>query len=138
MPPGQGCYEERYRLTVPVARDAAFSLAVLIPALFSHQPLGARRRGRGRRPITAWRLDRDRLAALTAAVAPGIPLVIALPVLGDIKSYHPRRNGNSLTAAQLSHVRPWRPWADTPNRSSWSIPDRSTHELCIDHGASPR
>ena len=29
------------------------------------------------RPITAWRLDRDRLAALTAAVAPGIPIIDA-------------------------------------------------------------
>jgi hypothetical protein len=29
------------------------------------------------RPITAWRLDRDRLAALTAAVAPGILIVDA-------------------------------------------------------------
>jgi len=31
----------------------------------------------GARPITAWRLDRDRLAALTAAVAPGIPIIDA-------------------------------------------------------------
>jgi hypothetical protein len=29
------------------------------------------------RPITAWRLDRDRLAALTAAVAPAIPIIDA-------------------------------------------------------------
>ena len=29
------------------------------------------------RPITTWRLDRDRLAALTAVVAPGIPIVDA-------------------------------------------------------------
>ena len=29
------------------------------------------------RPVTAWRLDRDRLAALTAAVAPGIPIIDA-------------------------------------------------------------
>jgi hypothetical protein len=29
------------------------------------------------RPVTAWRLDRDRLAALTAAMAPGIPVVDA-------------------------------------------------------------
>ena len=29
------------------------------------------------RPVTAWRLDRGRLAALTAAVAPGIPIVDA-------------------------------------------------------------
>jgi hypothetical protein len=31
------------------------------------------------RPVTAWRLDRDRLAALTAAVAPGIPVIDAGP-----------------------------------------------------------
>jgi len=39
MPPDQGCYEERYRLTFPVAQSAAISFVVLIPALFSHQPL---------------------------------------------------------------------------------------------------
>jgi hypothetical protein len=39
MPPDQGCYEERYRLTFPVARSAAFSLVALIPAILSHQPL---------------------------------------------------------------------------------------------------
>ena len=39
MPPDQGCYEERYRLTFPVARSAAFSLVCLIPAIVSHQPL---------------------------------------------------------------------------------------------------
>jgi hypothetical protein len=180
MPPDQGCYEERYRLTFPVARSAAISLVTLVPALFSHQPLpwvilapiafvlatvpwlvavasrkaafradmagitlgpdpltwpvrhastvfvpwsdaeaialyhgggafgwsmgddpciGIQRRqdapalSRGNRParrcpvpgvaagaarpITAWRLDRDRLAALTAAVAPGIPIIEA-------------------------------------------------------------
>ena len=180
MLPDQGCYEERYRLTFPVARGAAISLVALIPAIFSHQPLpwlilaavgfvlatvpwlvavasrkvafrtdmagitlGAdplswpfrhasavfvpwsdaeglalyqgggpfgwrigddpcigiqRRQGapalsRGNnparrcpvpgvaagavRPVTAWRLDRDRLAALTAAAAPGIPIIDA-------------------------------------------------------------
>jgi len=180
MMPDQGCYEERYRLTYPVARSAAFSFVPLIIAIFSHQPLywvilapivfalatvpwlvavasrkiafradmsgitlGAdplswpfrhasavfvpwsdaeaialyqgggpfgwrlqddpcigiqRRQGapalsRGNkaacrcpvpgvaagavRPITAWRLDRDRLAALTAAVAPGIHIIDA-------------------------------------------------------------
>jgi len=39
MGPDQGCYEERYPLTVPVARSAAFSVVPLIVALFSHQPL---------------------------------------------------------------------------------------------------
>ena len=39
MLPDQGCYEERYRLTFPVARSAAISLVALIPALFGHQPL---------------------------------------------------------------------------------------------------
>jgi hypothetical protein len=39
MLPDQGCYEERYRLTFPVARSAAFSLVALIPAIVSHQPL---------------------------------------------------------------------------------------------------
>jgi hypothetical protein len=29
------------------------------------------------RPVTAWRLDRERLAAVTAAVAPGIPIIDA-------------------------------------------------------------
>ncbi len=178
MPPDQGRYEERYRLTFPVARSVAISFVSLIPALFSHQPLpwlilflivfvlatvpwvlavasrtvafradmagitlGAdplswpfrhasavfvpwadvegivvypgggsvgwgskeipgigiqRRQGapalsRGNkparrcpvpgvaagavRPVSAWRLDRDRLAALTAAVAPAIPVI---------------------------------------------------------------
>jgi hypothetical protein len=182
MPLDQGCYEERYRLTFPVARSAAFGLAPLIIAIFSHQPLpwvilapvifalatvpwlvavasrtiafradmagitlgadplswpfrhasavfvpwseagaialyqgggpfgwgigddpciGIQRRpgapalARGNkparrcpvpgvaagavRPVTAWRLDRDRLAALTAAVAPGIPIIEASP-----------------------------------------------------------
>jgi hypothetical protein len=180
MPPDQGCYEERYRLTLPVVRSAAFSLVSLIPAIASHQPLpwlilcpvifvlatvpwvlavasrkiafragmtgirlgadplswpfrhasavfvpwsdaeaialyrgggpfgwrigddpciGIQRRpgapalSRGNkparrcpvagvaagavRPVTAWRLDRDRLAALTAAVAPAIPIIDA-------------------------------------------------------------
>jgi hypothetical protein len=39
MGPDQGCYQERYRLTVPVARSAAVSLVALIPAIFGHQPL---------------------------------------------------------------------------------------------------
>ena len=39
MVPDQGCYQERYRLTVSVARGAAVSLVSLIPALFGHQPL---------------------------------------------------------------------------------------------------
>ena len=178
MPPDQGCYEERYRLTFPVARGTALGLVPLIVAIFSHQPLpwvilapvvfalatvpwlvavasrkvafradmagitlgadplswpfrhawgvfvpwsdaegialrqgggpsgwrirddpfiGIQRRqdapalSRGNkparrcpvpgvaagavRPVTAWRLDRDRLAAVTAAVAPGIPII---------------------------------------------------------------
>jgi len=182
MLPDQGCYEERYRLTVPVARGAAISLVSLIPAIFSHQPLPwlilgpiafvlatvpwvlavasrkiafradmtgitlgtdpltwpfrhawsvfvpwsdaeaiALYQGGGpfgwriggdpciaiqrredapalprcnkparrcpppgvaagaARPVTAWRLDRDRLAALTAAIAPGIPIIDAGP-----------------------------------------------------------
>jgi hypothetical protein len=39
MHPDQGCYQERYRLTFPVARSAAISLVSLIPVIFSHQPL---------------------------------------------------------------------------------------------------
>jgi len=39
MVPDQGCYEERYRLTFPVARSTAFSLVPLIIAIFRHQPL---------------------------------------------------------------------------------------------------
>jgi hypothetical protein len=180
MGPDQGCYEERYRLTFPVARSAASGVVPLIVALFSHQPLpwvilalvvfalaivpwlaavasrkaafradaagimlgpdplswpfrhasavfvpwsdaqaiamyhggglfgwriwddaciGIQRRqdapalSRGNkpaprcpvpgvaagtaRPVTAWRLDPARLAALTAAVAPGIPIIDA-------------------------------------------------------------
>jgi hypothetical protein len=180
MLPDQGCYEERYRPTFPVARSAAFSLVALIPAIFSDQPLpwlilagigfvlatvpwllavasrkiafradmtgitlgadplswpfrhasavfvpwsdaeaialyhgggpvgwrigddpciaiqrrpGAPALPRGNnparrcpvpgvaagavRPVTAWRLDRDRLAALTAVVAPAIPVIDA-------------------------------------------------------------
>jgi hypothetical protein len=180
MPPDQGCYEERYRLTFPGARSAAFSVVSLIPAIVSHQPLpwlilcpvifvlatvpwllavasrkiafradmtgitlgadplswpfrhasavfvpwsdaeaialyhgggpvgwrigddpciaiqrrpGAPALPRGNnparrcpvpgvaagavRPVTAWRLDRDRLAALTAVVAPAIPVIDA-------------------------------------------------------------
>ena len=34
------------------------------------------------RRITGWRLDRDRLAAVTAAVAPGVPIIDASPELG--------------------------------------------------------
>jgi hypothetical protein len=180
MLPDPGCYEERYRLTFPVARNFAISFVSLIPAIVSHQPLpwlllflsvfvlatapwvlavasrkiafradmagitlGAdplswpfrhasavfvpwgdaegivlyrgggsvgwgskqipgigiqRRQGapalsRGNkparrcpvsgvaagavRPVSAWRLDRERLAALTAAVAPAIPVIDA-------------------------------------------------------------
>ncbi len=180
MLPDQGSYEERYRLTFPVARSAAFSFVPLIIAIFSHQPLpwvilapvvfalatvpwllavasrkiafradmagitlgadplswpfrhasavfvpwsdaeaialyhgggpfgwrlgddpciGIQRRhgapalSRGNnparrcpvpgvaagavRPVTAWRLDRDRLAALTAVAAPAIPIIDA-------------------------------------------------------------
>jgi 4-amino-4-deoxy-L-arabinose transferase-like glycosyltransferase len=39
MLPDPGRYEERYRLTFPVARSFAISLVSLIPAIFSHQPL---------------------------------------------------------------------------------------------------
>ena len=35
-----------------------------------------------------------------------VPLIITLPSIGDIKSYHLRWNDHSLTAAQLSHWRP--------------------------------
>jgi hypothetical protein len=180
MPPDQGCYEERYRLTWPAARMLPSAMVALVAIIFSHQPLpwvilapiafvlatvpllvavasrkvafradmagitlgadplswpfrhastvfvpwsdaeaialyrgggafgwrigddpcigiqrreGASALNRGNRPaarcpvpgvaagaarpITAWRLDRDRLAALTAAVAPGIPIIEA-------------------------------------------------------------
>jgi hypothetical protein len=39
MLPDQGCYEERYRLTVPVLRGFACSFVPLIVAIFSHQTL---------------------------------------------------------------------------------------------------
>jgi hypothetical protein len=39
MPPDQGRYEERYRLTFPVVRNLGISLVSLIPAIFSHQQL---------------------------------------------------------------------------------------------------
>ena len=69
---------------------------------------------------------RTAVKLMSAGAAVGtLSLVIALPVLGDIKSYHQRRDGHSLTAAQLIHVCPWRPWVDRPTRSSWSIADRS-------------
>ena len=35
------------------------------------------------RQVVAWRLDRERLKALTAAVAPGIPVIDADPVVED-------------------------------------------------------
>jgi hypothetical protein len=35
-----------------------------------------------------------------------VPPIIALPFIGDIKTYHLRWNNHSLTAAQLSHWRP--------------------------------
>jgi len=35
-----------------------------------------------------------------------VPLIIALALVGDIKAYHLRYLGHSLTAAQLSHWRP--------------------------------
>jgi len=39
MLPDPGRYEERYRLTFPVARNFAISFVSLIPAIFGHQPL---------------------------------------------------------------------------------------------------
>jgi hypothetical protein len=39
MLPDQGTYQERYRLTFPVARSTAFGLVPLIIAIVSHQPL---------------------------------------------------------------------------------------------------
>jgi len=39
MLPDPGCYEERYRLTFPVARSLVISLVSLIPAIASDQPL---------------------------------------------------------------------------------------------------
>jgi hypothetical protein len=35
-----------------------------------------------------------------------VPLIIALPSIGDINTYHLRWNGHAETAAQLSHLRP--------------------------------
>jgi|ERR1022692_1099571 hypothetical protein len=35
-----------------------------------------------------------------------VPLIIALALVGDIKAYHLRYLGHSLTAAELSHWRP--------------------------------
>ena len=206
---GPGLLRERYRLTFPVARSAAFSLVALIPAIFSHQPLPwlilcplvfalatvpwvltvaggkiafraditrhhARRRpaelavparlGRVRalvrcrghrlvprrravrladrgdpciaiqrrpgapalsrgnkparrcpvpgvaagavRPVTAWRLDRDRLAALISAVAPGIPSLTRelarLRVLnGRAKQERSHRRGQQIRASLI-------------------------------------
>jgi hypothetical protein len=83
MLPDQGCYEERYRLTGPVAWSLALTLVPLVPAVLGSPPIGwlilslAAFAAGATRPITTWRLDRDRLAALTAAVAPGIPIVDA-------------------------------------------------------------
>ncbi|MGH3230835.1 MAG: hypothetical protein ACRDOA_20050 [Streptosporangiaceae bacterium] len=203
MHPDQGCYQERYRLTVPVVRGFAFSLVPLIIAIFNHQPLpwvilspvifvlatvpwllavasrkiafradmagitlgadplswpfrhasavfvpwsdaeaialyrgggplgwrigddaciGIQRRpsapalSRGNnparrcpvpgvaagavRPVTAWRLDRDRLAALTAAVAPGIPILDA----GTGPNHGVEGPGQAGSAAQAGPV----------------------------------
>jgi CDP-diglyceride synthetase len=35
-----------------------------------------------------------------------VPLIIVLPSIGDINTYHLRWNGHAETAAQLSHLRP--------------------------------
>ena len=67
-----------------------------------------------------------------------LSLIIALPVLRDIKSYHQRWNAHSLTAVRLSHVRPSRPW-DLRAKSIVVVDtaQEHPHELCIDHGTSP-
>ena len=46
-----------------------------------------------------------RLMYAGAAVST-VPLIIALAFIGDIKAYHLRYLGHSLTAAQVSHLRP--------------------------------
>ncbi len=42
----------------------------------------------------------------TGAAVSTVPLIIALAFMGDIKAYHLRYLGHSLTVAQLSHLRP--------------------------------
>ncbi len=48
------------------------------------------------RPVKGWRLDRERLAAITAAVAPGIPIVEADPGPGV------ERPGQTASAPELA------------------------------------
>jgi hypothetical protein len=40
------------------------------------------------------------------AVVSLVPLLVALPSIGDVRSYHLRWNGHTETAAQLSQLRP--------------------------------
>ena len=75
MLPDQGLYEERYRLTGSVVMSLALSLGML---------------------AVAWRLDRERLTALTAAVAPGIQVVNA-----DLAAQGPAMEGPAIDGAAI-------------------------------------
>jgi hypothetical protein len=55
---GQDCYQERYRLTVPVARSAAVSLVSLTPAIFGRQQLAVPSRLGRVHPLVRRRGDR--------------------------------------------------------------------------------
>jgi len=58
-----------------------------------------------RPPAPAPVLTAVKLMYAGAAVST-VPLIITLAFIGDIKAYHLRYLGHSLTAAQLSHLRP--------------------------------
>jgi hypothetical protein len=60
---------------------------------------------RPRPPAPTPILTAVRLMYAGAAVST-VPLIIALAFIGDIKAYHLRYLGHSLTAAQVSHLRP--------------------------------
>jgi len=73
--------------------------------MYQHYPSTGQQAGPLRPPAPAPVLTAVKLMYAGAAVA-AVPLIIALTYIGDIKAYHLRYLGHSLTAAQLSHLRP--------------------------------
>jgi hypothetical protein len=56
------------------------------------------------RQVVAWRLDRERLAALTAAVAPGIPIIEVSadgPAIESAAIENPAIEGSVLESAAI-------------------------------------
>lgn len=79
-----GCYEERYRLTGQAAAGLAIFQYIAVQRREEAAPPppdGAipapGRATPAAHKITGWRLDRERFAAVAAAVAPGVPIVEA-------------------------------------------------------------